>query len=142
LREQYWSILLTTNLRLLLDECVTDPLAKALGVSSSALNIEYIRDNGMGSTEDADVIRYATRENRIVVTTETGINHRKFKICTHPGIIVLCGKHRHESIQAEIFQKFLLSGHRKEANHAVTFLSHNEARIKTGETAPDTIIRL
>jgi predicted nuclease of predicted toxin-antitoxin system len=125
-----------------LDECVTDPLAKALGASSSALNIEYIRDNGMGSTEDADVIRYATRENRIVVTTETGINHKKFKICTHPGIIVLGGKHRHESIQADIFQKFLLSGHRKHAHHAVTFLSQGEARIKTGETIPDTIIKL
>ncbi len=142
MQEQYWSTLLTTNLRLLLDECVTDPLAKALGDSSSALNIEYIRENGMGNTEDADVIRYATRENRIVVTTETGINHKKFKICTHPGIIVLSGKHRHESIQAEIFQKFLLSGHRKGARHAVTFLSQNEARIKTGETTPDTIIKL
>jgi len=132
---------LTTNLRLLLDECVTDPLAKALGDCSSALNIECIRDNGMGTAEDAAVIRYATQENRIVVTTETGINHKKFKICTHPGIIVLGGKHRHESIQAEIFQKFLLSGHRKEAHHAVTFLSQNEARIKTGDTIPDTIIR-
>jgi predicted nuclease of predicted toxin-antitoxin system len=141
LQERYWSTLLTTNLRLLLDECVTDPLAKALGDCSSALNIEYVRDNGMGSAEDADLIRYATRENRIVVTTETGINHKKFKICTHPGIIVLGGKRRHESIQAEIFQKFLLSGHRKEAHHAVTVLSQNEARIKTGETAPDTIIR-
>jgi predicted nuclease of predicted toxin-antitoxin system len=133
---------LNTNLRLLLDECVTDPLAKALGDRSSALNIEYIRDNGMGSAEDADVIRYATKENRIVVTTETGINHKKFKICTHPGIIVLSGKRRHESIQAEVFQKFLLSGHRKEAHHAVTFLSQSEARIKTSDTGPDTVIRL
>jgi predicted nuclease of predicted toxin-antitoxin system len=141
LQEQCWSILLTTNLRLLLDECVTDPLAKALGDSSSALNIEYIRDIGMASAEDADVIRYAKKENRIVVTTETGINHKKFKICTHPGIIVLGGKHRHEAIHAEVFQKFLLSGHRKEAHHAVTFLSQKEARIKTGETTPDTVIK-
>ena len=141
MQERYWSTQLTTNLRLLLDECVTDPLAKALGDCSSALNIEYIRDNGMGTAEDAAVIRYATQENRIVVTTETGINHKKFKICTHPGIIVLGGKHRHESIQAEIFQKFLLSGHRKEAHHAVTFLSQHEARIKTGDTVPDIIIR-
>jgi predicted nuclease of predicted toxin-antitoxin system len=124
-----------------LDECITDPLAKALGDSSSALNIEYIRDNGMSSAEDAEVIRYATRERRIVVTAETGINHKKFKICTHPGIIVLGGKHRHETMQAEIFQKFLLSGHRKEVHHAVTFLSQNEARIKTGEGIPDTVIR-
>jgi predicted nuclease of predicted toxin-antitoxin system len=133
---------LTTNLRLLLDECVTQPLAKALGDNSSALNIEHVTDVGMSGSADADVVKYATKEDRIVVTTETGINHKKFKICTHPGIIVLGGKHRHESIQAQIFQKFLLSGHRKKAYHAVTFLSEGEARIKTGETEPDTIIRL
>ena len=131
---------MTTKLRLLLDECVTDPLAKALGDCSSALNLEYVRENGMGSAEDADVMRYATREDRIVVTTETGINHKKFKICTHPGIIILSGKRRHESIQADIFKKFLLSGHRSKANHAVTFLSHEGARIKTGEPE-DTVIR-
>lgn len=132
--------MLTTNLRLLLDECVTDPLAKALG-DSSALNIERVHDIGMSGAEDAAVIRYAKKANRIVVTTETGINHKKFKICTHPGIIVLGGKRRHEAIHAEVFQKFLLSGHRKEAHHAVTFLSQKEARIKTGQTTPDTIIK-
>lgn len=96
----------------------------------------------MGAADDDEVMRYATQERRIVVTTETGINHKKFKICTHPGIIVLCGKHRHESIHAETFQRFLLSGHRGLANHAVTFLSSNEARIKTGQDTPDTIIKI
>ena len=95
----------------------------------------------MSGANDAEIMRYATKEDRIVVTTETGINHRTFKICTHPGIIVLSGKHRHESIQAEIFQKFLISGHRSKAYHAVTFLSQKEARIKTRELE-DTVIRL
>jgi predicted nuclease of predicted toxin-antitoxin system len=93
-----------------LDECVTDPLAKALGDSSSALNIEHVTDVGMSGAADADVVKYATKENRIVVTTETGINHKKFKICTHPGIIVLSGKHRHESIQAEISRNSYYQG--------------------------------
>jgi predicted nuclease of predicted toxin-antitoxin system len=132
---------LTTNLRLLLDECVTDPLAKMITECSSALNIEYIRDIGMCGADDAQVITYATKVGRIVVTTETGINHRKFKICTHPGIIVLGGKRRHETIHAEAFKKFLLSGYRKDANHAVTFLSETEVRIKT-TSEPDMIIRL
>ena len=140
--EKCWSILLTTNLMLLLDECITDPLAKLLRESSAALNVEFIRDTDMRKATDADIVKYATKENRIVVTTETGINHKKFKICTHPGIIVLAGKHRHESIRNEIFQKFLLSGHRKYAHHAVTFLSEREARIKTSETELDTIIPL
>src|SRR5579864_8622070 len=91
---------------------------------SSALNIEYVRElPAVAGTEDTNVVDYATKENRIVVTTETGINHRKFKICTHPGIIVLGGKRRHETIHAKAFEKFLLSGHRQEANHAVTFIN-------------------
>lgn len=130
---------MTTNLRLLLDECVTDPLAKLLGGSSSALNIEHVLNIGMSGAADADVIKYATRENRIVVTTETGINHKKFRICTHPGIIVLGGKHRHEAFQAQLFQKFLLSGHRKEAHHAVTYLSERQARIKKSDADEITV---
>src|SRR5207249_2938067 len=113
-----------------------------LGDSSSAVNVEYIRDMPrMRETTDADVVKYATRENRIVVTTETGINHKKFKICTHPGIIVLGGKRRHETIHAELFQRFMLSGHRKDAHHAVTFLSDNQARIKKSDTE-EIVIRL
>lgn len=135
---------MSTNLRLLLDECITDPLARLLTESSSALNVEYIRDLGMTSAPDSSVVDYAKEENRIVVTTETGLNHKKFRICTHPGIIVLSGKHRHESLQAGIFRKFMLSGHRSEAVHAVTFLSEQEARIKTSndDSIADKIIRL
>lgn len=109
---------------------------------SSALNIEYIRDIGMSSVTDSAVVEYANRERRIVITTETGMNHRVFRICTHPGIIVLGGKHRHETIHADLFRKFLLSGHRAEANHAVTFLTDSEARIKTSndESVPDKVI--
>jgi predicted nuclease of predicted toxin-antitoxin system len=121
---------LSTDLRLLLDECVTDPLVKLLRESSSALKIELVRDV-MSGAPDVDVMNYAKQQRRIVVTTETGINHKKFKICTHDGIIVLCGKHRHESMQARAFRKFILSGHRKKADHAVTFVSMDQARIKT-----------
>ena len=134
---------MTSNLRLLLDEAVTDPLAEMIKESSSALNIQYVRDlPDVAGTEDKNVVAYAKRENRIVLTTETGINHKKFKICTHPGIIVLGGKHRHEMIHAKAFQRFLLSGYRQKANHAVTFVSEKQARIKTSETDPDIVIDL
>jgi len=111
---------------------------------SSALNIEYIRDLGVTGIEDHEVIQLANRKNRIVVTTETGLNHKKFKICRHPGIIVIGGRHRHEETQVEFFRRFLLSGHRDEAKHSVTFLSENEARIKTSndESVPDKVVRL
>ena len=52
-----------------------------------------------------------------------------------------CGKHRHESMQAKAFKKFILSGHRKKAEHAVTFVSTNQVRIKT-MAAEDEIISI
>lgn len=134
---------MTSNLRLLLDEAVTDPLAKMIRESSSALNIEYVREiSGLAGTNDKNVVAYATKENRIVVTTETGINHRNFRICTHPGIIVLGGKHRHETIHAQAFRNFLLSGERKQAHHAVTFVTEKQVRIKVNYKDPDIVINL
>jgi hypothetical protein len=58
------------------------------------------------------------------------MNDASFPICSHPGIIVLSGGRRHESIHADIFQRFILSGKRKEAKDAVTFLTEDSARIK------------
>jgi predicted nuclease of predicted toxin-antitoxin system len=135
---------LSTNLKLLLDECVSAPLEEMLRQSSAALNIESIRELGMSGTDDAGVIDYAVKNNRIVVTTETAMNHKKYKICRHPGIIVIGGRRRHEAAQAEFFRKFMLSGHRAETHHAVTFLSESEARIKTSNdsSVPDKIIKL
>ncbi len=125
-----WSSLLSTNLRLLLDESVTDVLARLIRDSSSAINVEYVRDLPIKGINDLGVIDYARKESRIVVTTETAMNHKTFPVCTHPGIIVLSGKRRHESFHAGMFQRFLLSGHRKEAQDAVTFLTDDEMRVK------------
>ena len=122
---------MSTNLRLLLDESVTDVLADLIRKSSSAINVEYMRELPIRGASDKDVIKYARETSRITVTTETGMNHRSFPVCTHPGIIVLTGKKRHESIHAGIFERFLLSGHRKDAQDAVTFINEHEARFKT-----------
>lgn len=122
---------MTTNLRLLLDESVTDPLAKLVSELSSALNVEYVRDLPIKGADDKTVVEYAKKHNRIVLTTETGMNEVTFPVCTHPGIIVLGGTHRHESIHAGILRKFLHSGERQHAKEAVTKLIEGEARIKT-----------
>ena len=122
---------MSTNLRLLLDEAITDPLARQIRDSSNAINVEYMRELEIRGATDENVIEYARGETRIVVTTETGMNHKKFPVCTHPGIIVLAGRHRHEDIVAESFRRFLLHGRRQEAKDAVTFISENDVRIKS-----------
>jgi predicted nuclease of predicted toxin-antitoxin system len=121
---------LSTNLRLLLDESVTDVLARLIEGCSSAINVEYVRDLSIKGAPDNVVVAYATDNRRIVVTTETGMNHMTFPVCTHSGIIVLTGKSRHEFIHAENFRKFLLSGRRQETQDAVTYLNKDNATIK------------
>jgi len=116
---------------LLLDEAITDPLARRIRDSSSAINVEYMRELPIRGAPDRRVVDYALQESRIVVTTETGMNHKSFPVCSHAGIIVIAGKRRHESFQAELFQRFLLSGRREEAREAVTFLTEKEVRIKS-----------
>jgi predicted nuclease of predicted toxin-antitoxin system len=122
---------LSTNLRLLLDESVTDVLAELIQNSSSAINVEYVRDLSIKGASDSAVMDYAREHRRVVLTTETGMNHISFPICTHPGIIVLAGRRRHELVQSGNFQRFLLSGRRREAQDAVTFVTENDVRIKT-----------
>ncbi len=130
---RFWSSRLSTNLRLLLDEAITDPLARLIRELSSAINVEYMRELPIRGATDHGVIEYARQESRIVVTTETGMNHKTFRVCTHAGIIVIAGKRRHESFQAQLFQRFLLSGRREEAKGAITFLTDREVRIKSHE---------
>jgi predicted nuclease of predicted toxin-antitoxin system len=126
---------LSNHLRLLLDEAITQPLADEIRKSPS-VNAEYIRDLPIKGAPDSKVMEYAKSESRIVVTTEGNMNHKSFPVCTHPGIIVLCGAKKHESFQAGMFQRFLLSGHRRYAKDAVSFLSEKQIRIKAhdGET--------
>lgn len=95
------------------------------GLSAS---VEYVRDLSLRSDDDEAVVGYAKRTNRIVVTTEMDMNEKRFRICTHPGIIVI-GGNRHETIQSGSFRQFMKSGMRKAANHAVTYLTKGRARI-------------
>src|SRR6266700_3884291 len=126
-----WSVLLTTKLRILIDAAVTNPLAKQL-MKASCLNAVYVREiPHLTSATDSALMEHAKEEKRILVTTETGINEKSFKICSHPGIIIFATRDRHESIQAKLFQKFLLSGFRKHTKDAVTYLTSKNAIVKS-----------
>jgi len=118
-------------LRVLIDAAVTDPLADEL-MEASCLKAEYARDiPGLCEAPDEGIMQYAKQENRIVITTETGFNERAFPICSHPGIIILALRDRHEAIGARIFQRFLLSGFRKYTKDSVTYLSEEKAVVRT-----------
>jgi len=122
---------LTTKLRILIDAAVTNPLAEEL-MKASCLNAAYVRNiPHLVDATDSALMEHAKEEKRILVTTETGINEKSFNICSHPGIIILATRNRHESIQAKVFQRFLLSGLRKYTKDAVTYLTDKNATVKS-----------
>jgi len=123
---------LTNRLRLLLDECLEGPLAASIRGHRS-LDVQWINDTTMGNRGFADenVVEYAKRTRRIVVTPEGRLNEKKFTICTHPGIVVIKATKRHEAIKAGMFRDLVTSGIRSRCNHAVTYLKLDDTATRT-----------
>ncbi len=118
----WWSVQLRTDLRLLLDECLQVELAEAIR-HHKAIDAEWVNESTvLPSSSDESLMEVAKAGNRILVTVEGRINEKRFKICTHPGIIVFRAKRQHDAIRAEIFRSFVLSGCRSRARKAVTYL--------------------
>lgn len=133
---------MSTKLRLLLDECVPAPLVMEIENCSGILNVEVIDANhflGNCKASDESIVAYATSDNRILVTTEARLNEKKFRVCTHSGIIVIRAAQRHEMDKAKLFSRFMKSGHRGKCVHAVTKL-----KVESGtrvEQSPQGAIR-
>lgn len=130
-----------TKLALLLDECVTEPLANAIKNGSGTISVEHIdSSHQLWKKSDEMVMEYATNTGRIVVTTDERLDESRFPICTHPGIIIIKSGNRHAFSRRHIFKKFMLSGHRQQAKHAVTRLKSSGSFIK--RLRPDSDTRL
>ena len=119
---------MSTDLRLLIDEDVPAPLARGI-ISMSSVKAVYVLDipSLVGCHDDA-VIAFAEEERRVTLTLERAF--KRYKVCTHQGIIVLASRERHEVLQEEIFRRFILSGYRQLTKNSFTRLTHNEAAIR------------
>ena len=119
---------MSTDLKLLIDEAVPDPLAHAIQRISAVRSL-YARDvPEVAGQDDEVVMAFAQKENRIVFTTEK--RFKEFPVCTHPGIIILSVRERHESIRQRIVARFMRSGHRKHTKDNLTLLSTDQAEIE------------
>jgi hypothetical protein len=97
----------------------------------SALNVVWVNDTvTLPSTDDDALMNEARSQNRILVTEETRLDETKFKICTHPGIIIFRAKKRHSATKAEMFRLFMLSGYRPRAKKAVTVLKVEDVTFR------------
>lgn len=117
---------MNTNLRLLVDESVGTSMAQAIG-SVSAINAKYVREMPLKGASDEHVVAYATKDNRIVVTTDTGMNEKQHAICRHAGIIILASTDDFQHVS--IFKSFLASGMRAAAKNAVIYLTEGLVRV-------------
>ena len=133
---------MSTKIPLLLDECVPARLAKEIEATSGISSFEAITAEhplGNKGTPDDILVKYATEGGKILVTVEKRLNEKLYKICTHSGIIVFSATRRHEVEQAELFARFMRSGHRGGSGHAVTKLRlEGSERLEMG---PDGIVR-
>ena len=119
---------MSTDLKLLIDEAVPDPLAHAIQKISAVRSL-YGRDVAeVAGKDDQVVMAFASKEDRIVFTTER--KFKEFPVCTHPGIIILTVRERHESIRQRIFARFMRSGCRKHTKDNLTLLSTDHAEIE------------
>lgn len=119
-----------TDLRLLLDECLQSELAKEIK-RWRALDAKWVNEtNTLPSTSDDDLIKVACADNRILVTIENRINEKRYRLCTHPGIIIFKAKAQHDVIKARLFKQFMLSGQRARAKKAVTYLKMDSITFK------------
>jgi predicted nuclease of predicted toxin-antitoxin system len=95
----------------------------------SAVRSLYARDvPEVAGKDDEMVMAFANKENRIVFTVER--KFKEFPVCTHPGIIILTVRERHESIRQRIFARFMRSGFRKHTKDNLTRLSTDQAEIE------------
>lgn len=116
------------DLRILVDASVEGPTAKEL-MSTSSLKAKYVCDlPDLKDKEDRVIMDFAIAERRIVVTTDKGFNEKAFKICEHPGIIIINTRSKHRA--ATVFKEFLLSGHRKHTEDSVTYINETNIRVK------------
>jgi len=120
---------LTTKLRLLIDADVDPALVKRIA-EHAAFNVKYAREIE-GLRSDDDVMNYANRDERLVLTLDADFNRHNYRICTHHGIIRFTCRSRHSLVLAEAFQRFANSGHRSKSKHAITFLTERWCEIET-----------
>lgn len=116
-----------TKLRLLLDEDVQREVGEEIR-RWNALDIKSVDELSLKGTKDPEIIAYAKKARRIVVTFETRMNEHQYPICTHPGIIVV--RPKSDARKIEMFRSLMLSGLRAKCAHAVTYLYQHGATFK------------
>jgi predicted nuclease of predicted toxin-antitoxin system len=116
------------KLRLLLDESITNPLAKGiLRMSRSAV---YVRTHAkLRGKPDPDIANEANRDDRMIVALDNDYKG----IAVKAGVIKLNANRTDEECLIKIFRAFWQSGHRSKAKNRRTYLTNEGIRMTNGE---------
>jgi predicted nuclease of predicted toxin-antitoxin system len=119
----------TPKLRLLLDESITNPLAR--GIQRLCKSAVYARTNqNLKGRLDSEIAAVANRDKRILVALDSDF----MGIRLDAGLITLSAGRLDEQCLIKIFRAFWISGHRSKAKYKKTFLTNRGIRITNGET--------
>jgi hypothetical protein len=117
----------STNLRLLLDESITDPLAeKILALCPGAY---YVRKSTLKGSFDPVIATFANTDKRIVVAIDKDFKNLRLD----EGLIKLDRNRSNEECLFLIFKMFWQSGHRAKAKHHRAYLTNDGLRVTNGE---------
>jgi hypothetical protein len=117
-----------SKLRLLLDEPITDPLAKNIQkLSPSAV---YVRSSKlMKGKEDTVIAAFANKNRRVIVAVDSDYNG----LHVQEGLIKLIAGRDNEDRLFAIFRTFWQSGLRQKSHKRRAYLTNDGVRITNGE---------
>lgn len=125
-------------IRLLLDRHLGKSVRELL--VQHKLDVEDTFHRKWEQMTDEEIIAYATREDRVVVTHDSGyLRPDRFPVCSHSGILRLAN--RRPSTWVKALQRLIASSQLTRVSHAVCQLyedraivdSHNESVVLAGE---------
>lgn len=121
------------HIKVMVDYDLVDPDILAALSRIKALDVKTIVECGFAPNEkDEELVKGTSQRNRILLTADKQtIHHRKYRPCTHGGIIVVKESRPTARSVFRSVKRFMLSGHRKWAKGHVTYLQERTMSILT-----------
>lgn len=108
------------DLKFLLDANI--PRSSAELMRSFGFDVEDVRDIGMKTAKDQEIIQYALRTERIIVTRDTDFGEL-LRYPTHPGAIILRLPYTYTSLEInKVLENFLRSINQGDLKEAIVIV--------------------
>lgn len=117
------------KIRFLLDADM--PRSSAKVIKSLGYDVEDVRDIGLGAAKDEEIIEYALKSKRIIITRNTGFGEI-LRYPNHPGAIIFRLPYTFtvEEINKKL-REFLTSVSGKEIEHAIIIVELTKYRKRS-----------